>query len=252
MNSLQGQAYTRVADTGRFRVKFLACLCVLFLASAGEFVQAQEIRYSWLDMSFMAQDVGRAGSLTPLPGQVVDVAARDGKGVRFRGSVGTWKNLYLMVDYGSTDIDLTGRVTNQNTGFEQEFEDEFDYTTIRGGIGLKWAVLNSTDIFGELTFDSLDFDFGSFAGENFDMDRQEIGGTLGVRHLIGDDFQVQLHGRYSQLGDADLTTGFFDPDTLIGVGFAWQVIPGLFVVGDYESGEFSSWSVGFRLDLDED
>jgi glycosyltransferase involved in cell wall biosynthesis len=24
------------------------------------------------------------------------------------------------------------------------------------------------------------------------------------------------------------------------------------IVGDYESGEFSSWSLGFRLDLDED
>jgi hypothetical protein len=30
------------------------------------------------------------------------------------------------------------------------------------------------------------------------------------------------------------------------------VIRGLSIVGDYESGEISSWSVGFRLDLDED
>jgi hypothetical protein len=84
------------------------------------------------------------------------------------------------------------------------------------------------------------------------MGRQEPGGTLGIRTLIGDDFQVQLHGRYSQIGNADLTTGVFDSDTLIGVGLAWQIIRGLFLVGDYENGEFSSWSIGFRLDLDED
>ena len=175
-------------------------------------------------------------------------------GVRFRGSVGTWKNLYLMVDYGSTDIDLTGTVTNyeyrlrarrlRTSSITRRFAAVSDSSTRFG---------YNTDIFGELTYDSLDFDFGSFAGENFDMDRQEIGGTLGVRTMFGDDFAGILCTRGTRaLGDADLTTGIFDTDTLFGVGFAWQVIRGLSLVGDYESGEFSSWSVGFRLDLDED
>ena len=148
-------------------------------------------------------------------------------------------------------MDLTGTVTPL-VGPPQAFSDEFDYTTIRGGIGLKYAIFDGTDIYGEVTYDSLDFDFGSFAGENFDMDRQEVGGTLGVRTLFGDNFQLGVHGRYSGVGDADLTTGFFDADTLFGVGFAWKVIRGLAIVGDFESGEFSNWSVGFRLDLDED
>ncbi len=233
-------------------MRSLQLLAAVLLLSLGHTSAAQEIRYSWVDMSFMGQDVGRAGSLAPLPGQTVDIAVSDGAGVRFRGSVGTWKNFYLMVDYGSTDIDLTGTVTNTNTGFVQNFGDEFDYTTIRGGIGLKFTILDATDIYGELTYDSLDFDFGSFAGENFDMDRQEPGGTLGVRTIFGKTVEARLHARYSALGDADLTTGFFDSDVLFGAGFAWEIIRGLSIVGDYEAGEFSSWSVGFRLDLDED
>lgn len=228
------------------------CLPLLILVAVSSTAIAQEIRYSWLDMSFMNQDVGRSGALTPLPGQVVEVSVSDGSGVRFRGSVGTWNNLYLMIDYGSTDIDLTGLVSNSNTGFEQAVADEFDYTTIRGGVGLRFPIRYNTDIFGELTYDSLDFDFGSFAGENFDMDRQEVGGALGVRTMFGDHVQVYLHARYSAVGDADLTTGFFDTDTLVGAGLAWELIRGLSVVGDYESGEFSSWSIGFRLDLSED
>ena len=44
----------------------------------------------------------------------------------------------------------------------------------------------------------------------------------------------------------------FDEDTLFGAGFGWQIIRGLSIVGDYEAGEFSNWSIGFRLDLDED
>ncbi len=227
-------------------------LLVVVLVGSSFTADAQDLRYSWLDMSFMAQDVGRSGSLSPLPGQVVDISANDGAGVRFRGSIGTWKNFYLVFDYGSTDIDLKGVVTNSNTGFVQEIEDEFDYTAVRGGLGLRFPLRYDTDIFGEITYDSLDLDFGSFAGEDFDMGRKEAGGTLGVRTMFGDHVQAYLHARYSAVGDADLTTGIFDTDTLIGVGVAWELIRGLSLVGDYESGEFSSLSIGFRLDLSED
>jgi hypothetical protein len=233
-------------------MRSLQLLAALLLLAVDYSATAQEIRYSWVDMSFMGQDVSRAGSLTPLPGQTVDIAVTDGSGVRFRGSVGTWKNFYLMVDYGSTDVDLTGTVTNTNTGFVQEFADEFDVTSIRGGIGLKYSILDATDIYGELTYDSLDFDFGSFAGEDFDMDRQDLGASLGVKTMIGRSFMVDLRGRYSDVGDTDLTNGVLDPDTLFGIGVAWEVIRGLSIVGDYEAGEISSWSLGFRLDLDED
>jgi hypothetical protein len=234
--------------------RVVLCLGALVLAFGSGEAEAQELRYSWLDMSFMGQDVSRAGSL-PSPGvpdQIVDIAVSDGTGVRFRGSVGTWNNFYLMLDYGSTDIDLVGSVSNPGVPEPEVFADEFDYTAIRGGIGLRFSIFDATDIYGEITYDSLDFDFGSFAGEDFDMGREEVGGTLGVRTMFGDHFQVGVHGRFTNVGDADLTTGIFDTDTLIGVGFAWELIRGLSLVGDFESGEFSSWSVGFRLDLDED
>ena len=235
-------------------MRSLQLLVAFLLLFAGHTAAAQEIRYSWIDMSFMGQDVSRAGSLPSpgVPGQIVDIAVSDGSGVRFRGSLGTWRNLYLMIDYGSTDIDLAGSVTSPALPEPERFEDEFDYTIIRGGIGLKFSILEATDIYGELTYDSLDFDFGSFAQEDFDMNRQEPGGTIGVRTIFGKTLEARVHVRYSALGDADLTTGLFDTDVLYGAGIAWEVIRGLSVVADYEAGEFSSWSVGFRLDLDED
>ena len=227
------------------------CLSILALATFSHSAAAQEVRYSWLDMSFMTQDIDRAGSLPSpgIPDQIVDIAVTDGQGVRFRGSLGTWKGFYLLVDYSSTDIDLTGTVTNP--GFTDDFADEFDYTSIRGGIGLKFSMFDATDLYFEITYDSLDLDFGSFAGEDFDMDRQEAGATLGVRSMFGDHFQWDLHARYSGVGDADLTTGLFDTDTLFGTGFAWEVVRGLSIVGDVEAGEFTAWAIGFRIDLDE-
>ena len=69
--------------------------------------------------------------------------------------------------------------------------------------------------------------------------------------MMNDDLELRAWGRYSNVGDVDLTTLEFDTDTLFGVGFGWQVIRGLSIVGDFESGEFANWSLGFRLDLDE-
>lgn len=249
---------TRARAAARNMIRMAACgrasllLVVLAVSGLASQAHAQEIRYSWVDMSYMSQDMSREGSLTPLPGQTVAIATSDGTGVHFRGSLAAWKNIYLMIDYASTDISLTGSVSNSNTGFVQEFADEFDYTAIRGGVGLKYSIFDATDVFGELTYDSLGFDFGSFAGENFDMDRQEVGAALGVRTMFGRNWQFEARARYSNLGDADLTTGIFDSDVLFGVGFAWQVIRGLSIVGDVESGEFANLSLGFRIDLDED
>ena len=230
-----------------------AAMCLSILASVmlSHSAAAQEIRYSWMDMSFTAQDVDRAGFLPSpgIPDQIIDVAVTEGSGVRFRGSLGTWKGFYLMVDYSSTDIDLTGSITNPT--FTDDFADEFDFTMIRGGIGLKYSIFEATDIFGEITYDSLDFDFGSFAGEDFDMGGKGAGATLGVRTMFGHHFQMELRVRYSDVGDADLTGGFFEDDTPIGAGFAWEVIRGLSIVGDVEVGEFTNWSMGFRLDFDE-
>jgi hypothetical protein len=227
----------------------LALAALLLLFGAGP-AAAQDISYSWMDMSFMGQDIDRSGVQVPIVGQSVEVAGSDGSGIRFRGSVGTWKNLYLFVDYASTDIDVDVVITNSQGVFEDS--DEFDFTAIRGGLGWKYSIFNKTDIFAEVSYDSTDFDFGSFAGENFDADAQEVGGALGFRTLFGDHFEVKVQGRYTSVGDIELNTLEFDSDTLYSIGFAWNVLRGLSIVGDFESGEFSSYSLGFRLDLDED
>ena len=221
---------------------------------------AQDVRYSWLDLSFMSQDVDRMGTqqVPTIPPQTVDVDAGDGNGVRFRFSFGTWHNLYIFTDYGSTDIDVGALVSSPSLPEPvPSAPDVFDYTTIRGGVGIRIPVGFKTDIYGEVSYDSLDFDFGRFTGDaqnfdNFDVDAQDVGGTIGIRAMLNDDFEVRAYGRYTAVGNVDLNTQVFEEDTLYGAGFGWRIVRGLSIVADYEAGEFSSWSVGFRLDLDED
>jgi len=235
-------------------VKGLLFTGILLSATLSSLAMAQEVRYSYLDMSYMAQDVGLSGTKpTPVPGQTVDVDALDGDGIRFRGSAGAWHNMYMFINFASTDIDVAAVVTNP-AGEEFPADDEFDFTNIRAGFGVRIPIGlgPATDLYAEASFDHTDLDFGSFADENFDTDNQDFGGAVGFRAMLNDNWEVRAYGRYNNNGDVDLTTGEFDTDTVFGVGLGWQIIRGFSVVADYESGQFSSWSIGFRLDLDED
>ena len=222
-------------------------LTVLLSGTAG----AQEVRYSWLDLSFMAQDTELQGTLqTPIAGQSVDVETQDGDGVLFRASFGTWNNMYLFGEYGTSDIDVALVVNNDQGSFPDE--DEFDLTTIRGGLGVKYSVAFSTDLYFEISADSVDLDFGSFAGESFDVDDQDLGAAIGVRHMLNDNVEIRAYARHSNHSFVNLSTKEFDPGEYYGAGFSWEIVRGLALVGDYETGDFETWSIGFRLDMDED
>ena len=70
--------------------------------------------------------------------------------------------------------------------------------------------------------------------------------------MMTDDLELRAFGRYTNHADVDLTTGEFDAGSTYGAGLSWQFVRGLSLVADYEGGEFTRWSLGFRLDLDED
>ena len=212
---------------------------------------ADEIRYSWFEISYLNQDVGSSGTQSDAAlGQTVDLDADDGDGIQFRASIGTWHNFYGFVHFGSSDIDDEAVVTNTQGTFPAS--DEFDLTSIRGGVGYRIPLNFTTDIYGEVSYDSLDFDFGSFAGENFDVDDQGIGGAIGIRTIVKRKLEVCAYGRYTDVGDVDLSNRSLDSDVLFGGGLGLQLIRGLSITGEYESGEISSWTLGFRLDLSED
>ena len=225
-------------------------IAVLLLMAASSTTLAQDVRYSWLDIAFVQQDIGKNGSFTDsLIGQTVDISTTDGNGIKFRGSVGTWHNLFAFVDFNSSDISVSALVNNAQGQFPAA--DEFDFTTIRGGVGLKWSLTLKTDVYGAVSYDSTDLDFGSFAGEDFDANDKDVGAIIGIRSMFGDKVELRANVRYSGVGDVDLNTGVMDTDTLFGAGFGYELIRGLSITGDFESGEFSSWNIGFRLDLDE-
>jgi len=246
--SRKRQANMKMFPVANRQVLFLG-IFIAFLSTST--AVAQEVRYSYLEMAFMSQDADKTGMQTPVAGQTVDYDTSDGAGIRFRGSISVWKDVYLFLNYGSTDIDLSAFIVSPLVPQGQTASDEFDLTTIRGGLGYKYAIGNNTDVFAEVTYDSADLDFGSFALENFDTGEKDFGAALGARRMMNDDLEVRAWARYSSVGDVDLNSLDFDADTLFGIGFGWEVLRGLSIVGDLETGEFANYSLGFRLDLDE-
>lgn len=232
----------------KHQTKIISALLLLASSSA---TLAQDIRYSWFEIAYFNQDVGKSGLLTDeLIGQTVDISTTDGSGIKFRGSLGTWHNLFAFVDFNSSDVNADVLITNDQGSFPAK--DEFDVTTVRGGVGIKWSLNPKTDIYGAVSYDSTDLDFGSFAGENFDAGAKDVGGVVGIRSMFGDKIELRANARYTGVGDVNLSTGAMDTDTLFGVGFGYELIRGLSITGDYESGQFSNWNIGFRLDLNED
>ena len=245
------QEFERVTEMNK-AMRSLAVAALIFgVTSIVNGAYAQDVRYSWLEFGVLGQDIDRsATSFDPILNQSVDIDVTDGNGLKFRGSVGTWKNFYAFFDFTTADPDVDAVVTNDQGTFPAS--DTFDFTTVRGGIGYKYSVGYKTDIIAEVNLDSVDYDFGSFAGEDFDLNEKDVGGLLGVRSMLNDDIEVRGHVRYTNLGDVDLTNRVFDSDVLYGVGIGYSLIRGLVITADYEAGEVSTWSVGFRLDLDED
>jgi hypothetical protein len=224
---------------------------LLGVATSLNVADAQEIRYSWFEFGVLGQDIQKKGSQFDLDlNQSVDINALDGSGVRFKGSIGTWRNFYLFMNFETSDPAVEAVVTNPQGTFPAE--DEFDLTSLRAGVGYKYSLSHKLDIVAELGYDSVEFDFGSFAGEDFDVDESDVGASLGIRWMLNDDWEFRTHGRFTNVGDVNLTTSEFESDVLFGIGLGYMPIRGFSFTLDYEGGQIETFSIGFRLDLDED
>lgn len=209
---------------------------------------AQELSYAWFDIAYVAQDIGKSG-LQGDEVQNVALNTDDGDGVRFRGNVGLFNNFYLFGDFTSSNIDDSAIVTNPQGSFPAT--DEFDVSTLRGGVGYSYPLNVTNHVVAELSYERLEFDFGSFSGEDFDAEDTGVGARIGWRNRLAPKFEVGAHARYTSVGDVDLTNGDFDSDVLVGLGAAWTPIRAFSIVADYEAGAIDTWGIGFRLDLDE-
>jgi hypothetical protein len=215
------------------------CLCAANVSSASE------LSYTFLDFRYVANDIEATGAQDPVPGQTVEGKTEDGDGVGVGGFVAIGERFYFVGSYQSAIIDLEGVVSNP-LGVTS-VRDNFDFVETSVGFGYLKELRPNLDLTAEITYDQADYDFGSFAGEDFDSNDGGAGGKVGFRWNPVEPLEVAWYARYSPVGSVLISTRELEADTLVGLGVNWYFIEDLGVGLTYESGDVETMTVSMRF-----
>jgi hypothetical protein len=217
IDTTSGPGSGRHSRLGRYALLFVSAAAMLFIELRA--ASASELSYTFMDFQALDSSVDAVGLQAPVPSQTVDVAAGDGDGIAVAGSVRAGDRFYIAAAYGSSIIDVEGVITNPLTTVT--VSDRFDLITSRLGLGYIHAIGDSLDLIAEVSYDSANYDFGSLAGENFDIDDSGAGARFGFRWNPSPAFELFGFARHSPVGKSNLSALAFESDTSAHVGVRW-------------------------------
>lgn len=206
---------------------------------------ASELSYTFMDFLAIDTSVDAAGVQTPVPGQTVSVDVDGGDGVSVAGSLGLGGRFYLTGAFKTSIIDFEGVIESPLT--TTRVSDTFDLVMSTFGVGYQYELDTNFDLIGELTYDTVDYDFGSLAGENFDTNDEGIGGRVGFRWNPRPPLEVFASARHTPVGQPRLSDRELDSDTLLDVGMRWYFFEDLGLGFQYEAGDVSTATISMRF-----
>ena len=207
--------------------------------------QPSDLSYTYVDFQAVSNSGGEAGEQVPVPGQTVRVLTEEGDGVSIGGSVAIGQRFYVRGRFETSVIDVNAVVTNP-FGVSTA-ADNFDLIRSRLAFGYYREIQETFDLMVELSLDSTEYDFGSFAGESFDMSDDGAGVLVGFRWNPRPPLEVSGYAHHSAVGQADLTTGLFEADTTVGVGVMWYFFRDLGIGLDYSDAQEGSVAFSMRF-----
>jgi hypothetical protein len=213
------------------------------LAAGG--ASASELSYTFLDFLYLDQSVDIAGTQVPVAGQSVFVDSGVGDGIALAGSLGLGDRFFLGGSFTSSIVDVTATVTNPLTTVT--VEDNYDLIASQVSFGYLQPVGEDLDLILELVYDSMEYDFGSFAGENFDVNDSGLGGRVGFRWNPTRALELYGYTRFSPVGEVSLDGLEFQSDTVNRLGLIWYFFEDLGLGLDFESGQIDTFSISLRF-----
>jgi hypothetical protein len=224
---------------------------ILFVAGvmlAGS-ASASDLSYTFLDFQYTNNEVDASGSQVPVPNQVVSVDSGTGDGISVAGSFAFSPRFQLDGSFESSIVKVTGAVENP-LGVTQVSGD-YDMVIANLGFGYRQPFGENFDLLFEVTYDSANYDFGSFAGENFDVQDSGAGARVGFRWNPVPALEVYSFAHHSPVAKANLDRLEFEDDTLFRTGFMWYFFGDLGLGLDYESGPVKTATVSMRFSFGE-
>jgi hypothetical protein len=221
--------------------------CASLAAATPGTVWASDLSYTFLDFQALDSSIDLRGFQSPVPQQTIDIDVEGGDGVAVAGSLALPGRWYLNGSFRTSVIDFTGVV--QSPQVTTNVSDTFDLVSSTLGIGYQRELADNFDLIAEVLYDSIDYDFGSLAGENFDAKDSGAGALVGFRWNPTPKFELYAAERYSPVGKVDLTAGTLGADTTFNTGVRWYFFEGFGAGFDFESGEVETFTVSMRFNF---
>jgi opacity protein-like surface antigen len=230
----------------RFRWAQAAALALALVVSRG---YASDLSYTFVDFGALAVKSDATGRQSPTAGQTVAVEAQDGDGLEVAGSLALGRRFYLAASYDSAVVDVDAVVTSPLASAETS--GNFDLLLTRVGFGYVQPIGQRLDLQFELGRDKAEYDFGSFAGENFDVKDSALAAQVGLRFHATDALELFLAARGSDVGEVDLTQRRFVSGTEVSAGLRYYFFEDLGLGIDFRSGDVDSFALSLRFGFGE-
>jgi hypothetical protein len=224
-------------------------LAALALALAVSRAGASDLSNTFVDFGALAVKSDETGQQSPTPGQTVTVTTDKGDGLSVAGSLALGRRFYLAGSYDSTVVDVGAVI--QSPLAVASTSGNFDHVFTRVGFGYVQPIGQRLDLLFELGRDKVSYDFGSFAGENFDVKDSALAAQVGLRFKARDSLELFVAARGSGVGEVDLTNRRFDSGTAVSAGLRFYFFEDLGLGVDYRSGDVNTLAVSMRFGFGE-
>jgi hypothetical protein len=225
--------------------KVLAATAALLAGTAA----ASDLSYTYIDFGAITLESDARAVQSPAPGQTVTIDPADGDGLSVAGSLAVGQRFYLGGSFQSSIVDVEASVVSPLAA--ATLTGNFDLIGSRVFAGYIQPIGERLDVFIEASYDTIEYDFGSFAGENFDVDDGGAGFGVGIRFNPNPALELFASAHGSSVGAVDLTARTFDSDTAVSAGLRWYFFEDLGLGLDYHSGDTDSLLVSLRFGFGE-
>jgi hypothetical protein len=216
------------------------------LASPGV---ASDLSYTFVDFGALGVASDLSGTRSPTPGQTVTVESGEGDGLTVGGSLALGERFYLGGAYDSAVVEVDASIRSPLATVSTS--GNFDLVTTRAALGYVVRAGEALDIYFEASYDTVDYDFGSFAGESFDVDDGGAGVGFGLRWNPTASVEVFASAHGSSVGEVNLTTSELGEGVQGSLGLRFYFFHDLGLGFDLRSGDVDSLAVSLRFGFGE-
>ena len=206
---------------------------------------ASELSYTFLDIGAAAVETSLDGDRMPAPGQTVSVGVTDGDGLTVGGSLAIGRRFFVAASNETAVVSVDAFVASPLA--TALLGGNVDRIASRAAVGYVQPIGANFDFVFELAYETVEYDFGSFAGESFDVDEGGAGLGVGFRWNPRPALELFAMAYGSETVEGDLTAGTLEAGTRALAGARWYFFEDLGLGLDFRSGDADSVNLSLRF-----